>query len=445
MKLSYKIYTLINYTKRIIKGETEQTKYFKYIKSIQHLPQKQLLSLQAKELVSILKYSFDNIEYYKKYKDTIKLDPETIFDEIRKIPPLLKKDIINNPKLYINPKIKKVIKYNTGGTSSASAIIYKGMSEQLKSSDEYFNHMHNIYSGKSRLILKRHQLMYLYSNTVQYTKKFQPFRKTYYFDVQYMSNTRLESIYKLCKRVKPKVIIGITRPVYDFARFIETTKRKIHKFDLVITGGQTLLPKYRKTIEKVFNAPLINRYASTELGDVATQCIKREGLHYIPTLYYIEILDKNMNQVKEGEIGEMYVTVLQSRVFPLIRYKTNDYAIYTNKPCTCDITFPTIKHIMGRDIESLRAPNHSVITPMPIDNVLSKYPNIIDFQAIQNNINGFTLFLVIKEKNLSKEIQSKIKHDLCDLFNYNMIIDIVIKNKLKKLPNGKMLHIISKV
>ena len=159
-----------------------------------------------------------------------------------------------------------------------------------------------------------------------------------------MDEKKLLSIHKKYLKVKPKVLRGITRSMYDFARYIVDTNKYIPKCEICISIGQTLLPKYKETIEAVFKAPLINRYVSTECGDIASQCKKQEGLHYVPTLYYIEILDSILNQVSEGKIGELYITILNSRYFPLIRYKTNDFAIYSSKPCSCDITFSTIKY-----------------------------------------------------------------------------------------------------
>jgi len=440
-----RLYTTLNYIKRYIKGESLKTKYFNYLKSIQHLPLPKLIDLQKEELFYLLKYAFDNIEAYKKYKNTIQLDKDTIFEAIKKIDPLTKTDIINDAKNHINPLLKSPIKYKTGGTSSNSALIYKGSSEELMNSEEYFNYINGIYSGKSRLILARSQQTYYFDSKTEPDTISMPLKKTYFYDVKYMDEKKLLSIYNTYLKIKPKILWGITRPMYDFARYIIDTNKYIPKCEICISSGQTLLPKYKETIESVFQAPLINRYASTECGDVASQCKKQEGLHYVPTLYYIEILDSNLNQVNEGEMGELYITVLNSRYFPLIRYKTNDFAIYSNNPCSCNITFPTIKHIVGRDIESLRAPNLSVVTPMPIDHILSNFLNITDFQAIQEDINGFTLNLVIKDKPLTINEKDIIKKRLCELFKYNMDIKIVIVKKINSQPNGKMLHIISKV
>jgi len=173
-----RLYTPLNYIKRYLKGETLKTKYFKYLKSIQYLPLEELINLQKEELFYLLKYFFDNIEAYKKYKDTIKLDKDTIFEAIKKIPPLAKNDIINNTNNYINHHLKSPIKYKTGGTSSNNVVIYKDVSEELMSSEEYFNYMNDIYSEKTRLILARSQQTYYYDSKTDPETTFKPFKKT---------------------------------------------------------------------------------------------------------------------------------------------------------------------------------------------------------------------------------------------------------------------------
>lgn len=445
MNIRDKLYTSLNHSKRLLTGQQLKTQFFRYLKSIERLPAEQLLDLQKENLYHLLKYSFSNIEAYRKYENQINLEKKTIFDEIRYIEPLLKNDVINRPSSFINPKLKNAVKYKSGGTSSNLAVFHKGMSEELMNADEYFNDMNNIYSGKTRIILKRHQNTYLFGNDYEPETIFQPLRNTYFFDVKYLNEQKMNLAYEICRKKSPSVMIGLTRPVYDFARFIEESSKEVTSFEVIMSGGSTMLPTYREKIEKVFNAPLINYYGSTDCGNVASQCKKREGLHTVPVLHYIEILDKDQKQVKEGETGEMYITLLNSRVFPMIRYKTNDYAVYTEKRCSCGRTFPAIGHVIGRSMESLRSPGHDFMTPMGVDRILSKYPRVVEFQAFQDEDFSISLNLEMAGSDLTESEKNEIRIAISSHLGFKAEIRINKVNNIPALFNGKILHIISKV
>ena len=334
---------------------------------------------------------------------------------------------------------------HTGGTSSNTATIYKGKNEEFLNAYEYFNHVIGIYSGKSRIVFLSHDANKM--KKTKYHKEIvrEPLRNTYYINFYAMDESKLNGLYNLCMDIKPKIVWEITSPVFNFARYVEEKNKKLHPFDLGIAGGETLLENTRKTIERVYQAPLYDIYCSTECGNVATQCKEKKGLHYVPALYYIEFLDENLNHVKENEIGEMYISVLNSRYFLLLRYKTSDFASYTNKLCSCGRTFPIISKVIGRYITTLRSPNLSIVGAIALEKVLNEFPIIKDFQAFQNDLVSFTLNLITDGNVLSEVQVKKIKRVLSDLLLYNMNISIKYVNQLIVGNNGKVMHIHSKV
>ena len=61
-------------------------------------------------------------------------------------------------------------------------------------------------------------------------------------------------------------------------------------------------------------------------------------------------LDKDGQEVKEGEIGEIFVTSLTNYLMPLIRYKIGDLAVKARKDrvCSCGRKLPILEKIIGR-------------------------------------------------------------------------------------------------
>ena len=104
--------------------------------------------------------------------------------------------------------------------------------------------------------------------------------------------------------------------------------------------------------------------------------------------YILEILDpETLEEVKDGEVGEMVVTTLRKEGAPLIRYRTRDLTRIIPKGCSCGSVLPMHDALLGRsdDMFIFRAVN---IYPGQIDHVLSgiegigsEYQIILDRKA----------------------------------------------------------------
>jgi phenylacetate-CoA ligase len=165
---------------------------------------------------------------------------------------------------------------------------------------------------------------------------------------------------------------------------------KIH-LKKVIFGSERSSQAMRKRItellgvEHVFDIP-----GMTELYGPGTglDCVYHEGIHYWADYYILEILDpETLEEVKDGEVGEMVVTTLRKEGAPLIRYRTRDLTRIIPKPCSCGSVLPMHDALLGRsdDMIIFRAVN---IYPGQIDHVLSgiegigsEYQIILDRKA----------------------------------------------------------------
>ena len=78
-----------------------------------------------------------------------------------------------------------------------------------------------------------------------------------------------------------------------------------------MTSAGILYPKYKELIEDVFHCPVFNRYGSREVGDIACDCEKHEGLHLNIFNHYIEIIDEEGKNCEPGKMGEIVVTTLR--------------------------------------------------------------------------------------------------------------------------------------
>jgi phenylacetate-CoA ligase len=312
--------------------------------------------IQAQKLYELLKYVSENIPYYNKTikKNNIEFSKETIFNDIKRFP-VLTKEIIRKEFNNLN-KIQNGVKwyYNTSGGSTGEPVkfiqdsIYDANSESIvrlnyewagyKLGDTFIK----LWGSEKEIFEEKEKLRHMIANW---------FKSVSLLNSFLMDNKKMNYFIDTINNKKPILILAYVQSIFELAKFIKINNKKISSPNAIMTSAGILYPQFRKTIEDVFRCKVFNRYGSREVGDVACECNEHNGLHVNIFTHYIEILNKKMKPCKEGESGELYVTLLTNYTMPLIRYKIGDIAQYTDKKCACGRGMPLIKHIVGRDVD----------------------------------------------------------------------------------------------
>jgi phenylacetate-CoA ligase len=113
---------------------------------------------------------------------------------------------------------------------------------------------------------------------------------------------------------------------------------------LIFAAGDRMTDVYRDYVQRIWNAPVILGYGSTEMGGGAgMECRERNGYHVDEFNLLFEILDPDPDGY-----GELVVTTLSRRTTPLIRYRVRDITRFLDGPCPCGTTVRRIARIRGR-------------------------------------------------------------------------------------------------
>ena len=113
---------------------------------------------------------------------------------------------------------------------------------------------------------------------------------------------------------------------------------------LILAAGDRMTDAYRDYVQRIWNAPVVLGYGSTEMGGGAgMECRERNGYHVDEFNLLFEILDPD----PEG-YGELVVTTLSRRTSPFIRYRVRDITRFLDGPCSCGATVRRIARIRGR-------------------------------------------------------------------------------------------------
>lgn len=117
---------------------------------------------------------------------------------------------------------------------------------------------------------------------------------------------------------------------------------------------ETLAPEIRRLVRDVWGAPVIDSYATTETGQIGTDCEHVTGIHVMEELVVLEVVDEHYKPVPPGEMGaRLLVTTLFNSVMPLIRYEITDRVAIAQDSCACGRPHMRLLGIQGRAEEML--------------------------------------------------------------------------------------------
>ena len=158
---------------------------------------------------------------------------------------------------------------------------------------------------------------------------------------------------------------------YDFRRDFAMCK--------AVIAGQKYDPSVRKELDEDYGIAISEFYGTPEMM-LAYECGEGNGMH-IPEELILEIVDHNTGrQLGPGEVGEVVVTPF-NEAYPLIRFGTGDFSLYTDEPCPCGRTSPRLVGIAGRVGEAVRV-RSLFIHPKEAEGVFSRFAEVSRSQLV---------------------------------------------------------------
>jgi phenylacetate-CoA ligase len=184
---------------------------------------------------------------------------------------------------------------------------------------------------------------------------------------------------------RPTMVWGVSNAMYVVAvALLEQGRTAPAK--ACWSGGNLLLPHYRKALEQAFQCAVYERYATMETGLVAHECLEGRSLHVPAEGLIAEIVRPDGTRAAPGETGEVLLTALRNHATPLIRYRVGDRAVApASERCTCGRGLPVFGTVTGRSRDFLKTPSGTVIGPrQAADALAAVMDSVIDFQVVQD-------------------------------------------------------------
>ena len=213
-----------------------------------------------------------------------------------------------------------------------------------------------------------------------------------------------------------KTSVLVTSPSYAGQLLREMTRMGVNPNSLSLRRalliGEILSEAGRIDLEQALHIHIHAGYGLSEVPGpgVAYDCRERRGLHINEDHFIAEIIDPETQEVlPPGEAGELILTSLTAKAFPLIRFRTGDFARLITEICPCSRSFARLESVQGR-ADHLVVIRGIKLHPQLIHAVMSrtcqgKIPAYVSFVRRQEDLDILEVLVEVDEACFSDEIK----------------------------------------
>ena len=338
-----------------LKARGNTLRYKRDLESWQWKSRDDVDRLQRSRLEALIRHAYEHVPYYRETLGNAGLvsDDGTVRLECFRRVPLLDKNLIraNYDRLKSDDLSRRAwVEESSGGST--------GMPVQLIQDKDHldwscaikllYDEWSGLPMGERRAFVWGSVRDTLAGSETLRTQLGRWIRNEIWLNSFRISPEQMEAFVNRINRYRPVQITAFAENIFDLARYIEERGLRVHSPRAILTSAGILYPHMREKIERVFRAPVFNRYGSREVGDIACECSLHGGMHISAPTHYVEIVREDGTVAAPGEYGEIVITLLTNYAMPLIRYRIGDLGMLSGESCRCGRGLPLLRDLIGR-------------------------------------------------------------------------------------------------
>ncbi len=246
-------------------------------------------------------------------------------------------------------------------------------------------------------------------------------------------------------REKPAYLLTSPSNLRALLAESERTGRVPDGLRQVITYAESLPGTLRRDLARLWGAPLVDSYSSTEAGAIALQCpASTDGRYHVQSEnVLVEVLGDDGRPCAPGETGRVVITPLHNFAMPLLRYELGDYAV-AGEACACGRGLPVIRKVLGR-VRNMACDPHGRRFQPGFDQALedTRLP-VEQFQFIQETPSLIEMRYVMA-RELTRDEQSRFSQAVEQRLPYPFEMRYRRVEAIERSPGGKYEGFISLV
>lgn len=423
-----------------IKDRSGRLRELARLEKQQWWPREKLEKLQWERLEHLLSYAAENSLFYRQILQNIGVASTAgmMIEQFRQIPITTKREIRNNLEDFVSRQFDKenLIRAKTGGSTGVSLNLF--FDERCQQKRNAAQMMGDRWAGwdlgmKTASIWGNPPVARTFKQKVRQ----QLMDRAFYLDTMEMDERSMMEFVARWRGQKPGAVFGHAHSIYVLSKFLLAESIHDLRPRAIVATSMMLLDHERKIIEQAFNCPVTNRYGCEEVGLIACECERHNGMHINMSHVYVEVLDEHGNPVKDGEPGKIVLTDLNNYAMPLIRYRVEDVGVVSKRQCACGRGFPILERLEGRIADFLKLPQGGLVAGVSlVERTLTKVSGIEQMQLVQGRLHEL-LVKRVRGKEFSDQTDGQLIQELREVFGESVKLIIEDVDAIPQEPSGK--------
>ena len=425
---------------------------------IETMERLQLRQLQSERLVKLVKYTYDNVKFYRERMDEAGVKPEDIksLDDISKLPFMKKQDLRDYyPTDTFAAPMKDIVRFHASSGTTGKPIVAGYTQHDLDCWSEGVARCLTAYGVTKEDVV---QVSYGYGLFTGGLGAHDGAQKVGAAVLPTSSGNTSKQLL-LMKDLKTSALCCTPSYALYLAESIENdpnidVDRDLH-LRVGIFGAEPWTENMRKELENKLKIKAYDIYGLTEVSGpgVGGECEYQDGTHLWEDMFFPEIIDPvTLQPVEPGQEGELVFTTLTKEGMPVVRYRTRDLTHLIYDKCRCGRTMVRMGRILGRsdDMLIIRGVN---VFPSTIESCILELPEFTGqyFVTVDrvNNVDTFDIEVELRPEFYGESmdkllhIKDRLVGRLVSVLGIKPVVHIVEPNSIER-SMGKAKHVLDK-
>ena len=317
-----------------------------------YIPQNLLRELQWSRFEEVLRYTYQNVTWYRNHMSEKGVTPTDIrsFDDLHKLPFIVKTDLRDTyPFGLFAAPMENVVRFHASSGTTGKPIVVAYTQGDIDVWTEVVKRALLCYGVHQGDILQNAYGYGLFTGGLGLHYGGESLGVT----VIPMSGGNTERQVMLMRDFgvtafsgTPSYFLHILDKASEMGVDVRTLPVRIGIF-----GAEPWTQAMRDRIEEGAAIRAFDIYGLTEITGpgVAAECPCQQGAHIFEDHFYPEIIDPDtLAPLPDGQEGELVFSTLSKRGMPLLRYRTRDITSLVSEPCPCGRTLRRMARISHR-------------------------------------------------------------------------------------------------
>jgi len=406
-------------------------RYYETLSATQWLSSEKVRELQDEKLRRLIRHVYRSVPYYRAKMQELRLHPEDIRtqEDLPKLPLVTKADVRKHLYFDIMQEgvshgdlLKRTMSGKTGEPFMAFAD--RGALEFRWAAALRFRDWTGYRFGEpvTRFWNEGLGLSEVQAAKVQADARFS--NRTLLSALELHAGGLEASIRSLGKH-RPVLIEGSAEVLAMLAEQIIAQGSLEFQPKAVLSEGQELGERARSRMEQAFGCKVLDLYGTGEFSDLACEAEPGGGHFVAAEGYIIEVL-VNGRPAQPGEQGELFVTDLNNRCMPFLRYAVGDRAVAMDpqEPGATSRGLPRIGKLLGREPATFRGLDGACVPAGFFSALFAEYGYAVRrFQVAESSPSGIELRLD-RAPRYSEATLDEIKNRIRQRLGASLAIDV---------------------